>query len=119
MQKQNKKKKKRKEKKKEKKNNTKNVFLTNPTMSTHSTNVSAKGNTVLDTKSAHPLLFNTRKQGHCTAISPGVTFTGHYSCIKSIFHILVHVSHLGRADSISNPVFAFFNLFDFLRQYLF
>ena len=45
----------------------------------------------LNRKSAHPLLFNTRKQGHCTAI----------------FHILVHVSHLGRADSISNPVFAF------------
>ncbi len=56
-----------------------------------------KGNTGLDRKSAHPLLFITRKQGHCTAIS----------CIKSIFHTLVHVSHLGRANSIPNPVLAF------------
>ncbi len=31
------------------------------------------GNTGLDRKSAHPLLFNTRKQGHCSAISPGGT----------------------------------------------
>ncbi len=49
-------------------------------------------------------LHASREHGHCTAISPRGTF------IKSIFHILVHVSHLthlGRADSISNQVYVF------------
>ena len=70
--------------------------------------LSPKCNTGLDRKSTHMLLFITRKQGHCTAISPGGTF---------IFHILVHVLHLRRADSITNPVFAFFGAFGAAQSY--
>ena len=50
----------------------------------------AKGNTGIDRKPAHPLLFTNR-------------------CPLKLYKI--NVPHLGRADSISNPVFAFIQMF--------
>ena len=40
-----------------------------------------KVNTGLDRKSANALLFNTRKNGHCTAISPDGSFKLSPSCL--------------------------------------
>ncbi len=62
-----------------------------------------KCNTGLDRKSAHPLLFNTRKQGHCTATSPGGTFTCSGTCLTfrvGRFHIKSSIGLTDRAYQV-------------------
>ncbi len=51
-----------------------------------------KGNTGSDKKSAHPLLINTSKQGHCTVIFLGGTKQYIKAILNQHLQVLVHVS---------------------------